>query len=121
MFQGFFMRRLFERLETTPGQEKVIQQSVNEAREAIRAAVGELRGSRDDVAKAFGAESFDETALGGAFARQDEAIASIRRTVTGALAKIHDALDSRQRQALADLIAKGPRTWGGRWGGPYRA
>jgi len=36
-----------------------------------------------------------------------------------ALTKVHEALDAKQRAALADLLARGPRAWG-RFGGPYR-
>ena len=118
-FERVVLRRIFERLDTTPGQEKVIVQAVSEGRDAIRSAVGEFRGSRDDLAKVIAGESFDETALGGVFAKQDEALANARKALTGALAKVHEALDSRQRSALADMIARGPRNWG-RFGGPYR-
>jgi uncharacterized membrane protein len=117
-----FLRFLFQRLETTPGQEKVIQQAIDEVREAARNARGEWKASRDDVARAVGGELFDETVMGNTFARQDESIANVRKAVTGALAKVHEALDERQRKILADLIGEGPAAFRGPFGrgAPYR-
>jgi hypothetical protein len=124
---GHGMRRwavsyLSRELDATPAQEKVIGAAFDEAFTAIRTARGEWSKVREDVAKAMAGESFDETAMGGAFARQDETIAQVRRAVTGALAKVHDALDARQRARLAEIMAQGPRGFGafGRFGGPYR-
>src|SRR5205823_5667415 len=99
-------------------QEKVIAQAAEEVREAIQNARGEFSNLRRDIAGSMGGDNFDETAMGNAFARQDELIGKVRKAVTGALAKTHEALDARQRARLAELIAQGP--WGGGRGGPYR-
>ncbi len=120
MFRRMMLRRLFERLETTPGQEKVIVAAVDEAHEALHKSWGVLRDSRDEVARSISGEAFDESAMGNAFAKQDEAIAASRRAVMNALTKVHEALDAKQRAALADMIARGPGAWG-RSGGPYRS
>ncbi len=103
------MRGVLERLQTTPGQEKAIVAAVDEARETMRSLRGEADLSRQDLARAFTASSFDAELLGHTFARHDEAIETARKAAIGALAKIHDALDERQRAELADLVAKGPR------------
>lgn len=128
-FERFFLRGLFQRLETTPGQEKVIVKAVDDVRNAMRDARGEVDRTREDVKNAFGADNLDENALAGAFIRQDDEIAKVRKAVVGALAEVHAALDERQRRELADIIANFPRSHvGGRWrghaeseGGPYRA
>jgi hypothetical protein len=114
---GFFLRGLFQTLETTPGQEKVIADAVSEVREAGRKLRGELKDSRADVAKAMRAATFDEVLFGDLFSRHDTALESIRKSVVGALARTHDALDERQRARLADLVERGPaifrrRSWG---------
>ena len=129
-FERFFLRGLFQRLETTPGQEKVIVKAVDDVRTAIRDARGEVDKTREDVKNAFGADNLDESALAGAFIRQDDEIAKVRKALVGALAEVHGALDERQRRELADILADFPR--GGGWrdrgfrardaeGGPYRA
>lgn len=119
MFRRYLLRSLFERLDTTPGQEKVIVAAVDEVQEAVKAARGEFKRSREDVARAVGGDAFDETVIGGVFARHDEALANVRRAATGALARVHDALDARQRARLAEIIAEGPWAFR-RYGGPYR-
>lgn len=126
----FFLSFLFDRLDTTPAQEKVIVAALDELREAAEAQRSELRRTRADVAAATRSASFDETRLGELFARHDVAIEALRRASVGALGKVHAVLDDRQRELLADLIETGPaafrRGWFGRHGvhgrhaDPYR-
>ena len=74
---------------------------------------GELRQSRTDIAGAFRKPQFDEVALGELYARHDTAIEGLRRAFVGLGAKVHDALEEKQRSRLADLIEAGPRFWRG--------
>ncbi len=117
----WLLRPLFERLVTTPGQEKVMI----EAAEGLRTKLAEvrevLRASGSDTAKAFRAERFDEASMGDAFARQNAALESVQRAGIDALMKVHEALDDRQRRDLADLMDRGVGFFG-RWGAgaPYR-
>lgn len=124
-FGGFgpkmFLRGLFERLDTTPGQEKVIFLAVDEVRDAMKSARHELGQSRADVAAAFGREHFDAETMGAVFSRHDDAIATVRKAFVGGLSKVHEALDERQRRIFAELIET--RLPGMRWGfggGAYR-
>jgi hypothetical protein len=114
----WFLRGLFERLDTTPGQEKVIVSAIDEMRDAGESLRGEVRKTREDIAKATRSPSFDETVLGEAFARHDQSLESVRKAAVGAVAKIHAVLDERQREKLADIIESGPSFFGGF--GPYR-
>lgn len=117
----WMLRGLFERLDTTPGQEKVILAAV----EAMRAKGGEIRdavhGTGGDVAKAFRGERFDESAMADAFTRQDAALENAQKALFEALAKVHEVLDERQRRELAELMERGLGFWSHRgFGGPYR-
>jgi len=103
-----FLRMLFQRLETTPGQEKVIVAAFEEMREAAGKARGEARSSRADLAKAMRSPAVDEVLFGEMFARHDAALEALRKAGIGAIAKVHDALDERQRARLADMIEAGP-------------
>ncbi|MGK4006361.1 periplasmic heavy metal sensor [Sorangium sp. So ce1036] len=126
----FFLSFLFDRLDTTPAQEKVIVAAFDELRAAADAQRGEIRGTRADVAAAMRSPSFDETRLGELFARHDTAIEALRRAAVGALGKVHAVLEDRQREQLADLIEIGPAAfrdvgpggyaWRGHRGDPYR-
>src|SRR5262249_11735067 len=117
---GVFLRMLFQRLETTPGQEKVIVAAVEEMREAAAKARGEVRATRGDVAKAMRSPAVDGVLFGEMFARHDSTLEALRKAAIGSLAKVHDALDERQRARFADMIESGP--WGGPWSfrdGPF--
>jgi Spy/CpxP family protein refolding chaperone len=110
---------LASRLEATPEQHKVIRDELEGFWEKTRELRRELRLSRDDIAKAMRSDAFDEEVMGESFSRQDDRIREIREALVGALAKIHDVLDERQRRRLADLVESMDR-FGGRssGGGP---
>jgi uncharacterized membrane protein len=118
------LRGLFQRLETTPGQEKVILAAVQDLKARAGTMRDSLFGARGDVARSFRAPSFDEHSVGAAFARADDAHEQLRRAALDALAKVYEALDERQRRELADLIDRGFDGWrGAGFGhgpGPYR-
>lgn len=105
---GFFLRAIIDQLDATPEQEKVIAASFREVRDEAAKNRQEMRRSREDIAKAMRSPGFDEVLLGELFARHDTAMEAMRRTVTGALAKVHVVLDEKQRNHLADLIENGP-------------
>jgi hypothetical protein len=115
----FILRRIFERLDTTPGQEKVIAAAYDEIREAVHQAKQGWKASRGDVAKAVRSESFDAVHLGEVFGKHDDAIDGVRKAFVGAMQKVHDALDERQRSILAALIESGPFGGGGFGGGGF--
>jgi uncharacterized membrane protein len=98
---------LSQRLDLTPAQEKVVIQSFTEVRESLRKGRGELRDTRRDVAKAFRAGSFDAESMGETFSRHNNSIDEVRKAVTGALARIHEALDESQREKLAEILEEG--------------
>lgn len=111
------LRRLFERLETTPGQEKVIVEAIGDLKSRARDARSDLMGARHEIADAFRQESFDEVLLGGALGRIDASMDVMRKSALDAFGKVHAALDERQRKILADLVERGPRPFAG---SPYR-
>jgi uncharacterized membrane protein len=112
---------LASRLDATPDQHKVIRDEVEAFWEKTRELRRELRLSRDDIGKAMRGDAFDEEVMGESFARQDDRIREIREALVGALARIHEVLDERQRRRLADMVESmdrfgGPRSGGGpRW------
>ena len=106
------LRWLFQRMETSPGQERVLS-------EAAEALGGTMEGWRDDaarvradVARSIRGEVFDGAALDEAFARADARMATLRDTLKAQAARVHEALDNRQRAELSDLLASG---WRRRW------
>ncbi len=103
------VRRLSRRLGATPAQERVLAEEV----EALRVAVSELRGdlfaSREELARALGAEQLDPSALDAIAARGASRLDAIRARLAASLSRVHDSLDARQRQLLAEIVRSGPR------------
>jgi len=101
--RDFMLRGLFSKLETTPGQEKVIRDAFEKVRETMREARAEWRDT-SELSSLLRNETFDRTAAEGVSGKADASFAKVRVVVVEALAQIHEALDDRQRRILADLI-----------------
>jgi hypothetical protein len=111
----FVLNRVLDRLDTTPGQEKVIREAVETVIEDVHEARDEFRGTRADVAQAIRGEALDRAAIDGVFQRHDRVIARVRQNALDSFGKVHETLDERQRKILAELIEAGPfaRGFGG--------
>jgi Spy/CpxP family protein refolding chaperone len=116
----FWLRQMFERLDTTPGQEKAISAAFDEVRDSMKEARKDWKRARGDVATALRSELLDEVALREASTKLDVAGQQLRDAMTGAVTKIHAVLDQQQRVALADFIDAGAMPFGRRGEGPYR-
>lgn len=104
----FILNRLLDRLDTTPGQEKVIREAVDTLFDDVRDARSELHATRADVAQAIRGETLDRGAIDGLFERQDRVIDRVRQNALDSFSKVHETLDERQRRILAELIEAGP-------------
>jgi hypothetical protein len=113
----FVLNRLLDRLDTTPGQEKVIREAVDTLLEDMQEARSELQATRADVAQAIRGESLDRGAIDGVFERHDRVIERVRQNALDSFGKVHETLDQRQRRILAELIEAGPFARGF---GPFR-
>jgi hypothetical protein len=111
----FFMRILSHRLDASPGQERAIADAIKQFRADVEPLKAEASKTRADLAAAMRKSSFDEVMLGELFARHDDALEKGRKAVVGLGARLHDALDERQRDRLATLIERGPRFDGRGW------
>ena len=118
-FRPLYM--LFEELDASPGQEKVIRNAVDELMEDAHGFRRELYNSRSELAAALRAEPFDRAAVDDLLARHQAKFGEFAGRAVTTLGTIHETLDERQRKSLADLIESGPGF--GRFGrraGPYR-
>ena len=100
------------RLDTGPGQEKVISEAFSEFIDRARASGREVRDTRRDVAQAVRGERLDEARLNEVFGRHDAALDQVRRASVDAMRKVHEALDERQRKILGDLMESGFHGYG---------
>jgi Spy/CpxP family protein refolding chaperone len=101
--EGFMLRGLFQRLETTPGQEKVIKDNFQRVRDTMREARAEWQDKSELISLLRG-DTFDRTAAEGLSGKADASFAKLRVVIVESLAQIHEALDDRQRRILADFI-----------------
>jgi Spy/CpxP family protein refolding chaperone len=108
----WMLRRLYQRLDTTPGQEKVISEVVDDVERKAWAARDQFFNARASYARAMRGEHFDNAAVGEAFDSQQAAVEEVKKSVREALSKMHEALNPEQRKALGDLIEFGPRSFG---------
>lgn len=114
------LRGLFERLETTPGQEKVVLAAIDDLRTHGKGAREKLRVATADVAASLRGDVFDEAAARTAFEKMENVVIETREATLGALGRVHEALDSRQRQELASMLEKLGGAERGFGFGPYR-
>ena len=112
---GVFLRGVMNRIGARPDQEETIRAAVFELKDTASGLRGEGRKTRQEIADALRKPGFDEVAMGELFARHDSLLESLRKSLVGALARTHDALDEKQRHRLADLIASGGRAFGRDW------
>lgn len=103
------LRGLFERLQTTPGQERVIAEALRELRGAFKKATEEKAKGAKQVAEALRGDDFKVENMAEAFGHLESSVEAVRDASFSALAKIHEALDDKQRRVLADLVGRGGR------------
>jgi len=118
--RSFWLRSLFARLDTTPGQEREIRSAIEEFQQTAQDAKDGLKSAREVLSRVMGAESFDDVAIGEAEARVDATASQMKAAFVLALKRIHGVLDPKQRERLAEILAKGPGFGPRGWGHPYR-
>ena len=111
--------RLFERLDTSPAQEKEIGAALEEVFETARGMKEEVRATRSEVATSLRGDGFDAEQLGALFSRQDDQLRELQKAFAGGLGRVHAALEPGQREILARWLER--RGFGPGFGGPYRA
>jgi Spy/CpxP family protein refolding chaperone len=101
----WFLRALFERLDTTPGQERAIVALLDELSQNRKAVREEFGQTRAELAHAVEGGLIDDATLDEAFARHDRLAAQLRVAFIEALKKTTEVLDERQRKQVARLLA----------------
>ncbi len=104
----WLMRQLFERLDTSPGQEKVVSGVVDDVQRKAYAARESFFGARAEVAKAMRSDTFDSASLNEVYEKQQAKLDELKKTVREGLQSIHEVMTPNQRAGLADLIEFGP-------------
>lgn len=103
-WRRYGLRRVLERLDTTPGQEKAILGAIDDLRERAESARDGIDETRQSVAAALREETLDEHAFAGLFDGHLAQIDALRDDVARAVSTIHETLTPKQRARLADLV-----------------
>jgi Spy/CpxP family protein refolding chaperone len=115
--RNWMMRRLFQHLDTTPGQEKVIAQAFENAQRVMWQTRSQFFNSRTAFAAAMRGESFDSAGVNAAFDAQQASVDDVKKALREGMQAIHEALTPEQRTRLADLVEFGPARMHGGFGG----
>jgi uncharacterized membrane protein len=105
------MYHVFERLDTSPGQEKAIRSALSELFGKLAELRPSVRTLRSEIARAMGSETFSPSEVQAAFEQRSGALGEAQGALTLALGKIHEALDPDQRKRLSQLLDGGPMAW----------
>ena len=108
---------MMARLGATPAQEKVIREEMDRMRDRARIARDDASAARADLAEVLRAERFDKARFDAALGRVDAAWAELKKSAADSAARVHETLDQRQRDLLADFLAE---RRGGPSFGPFR-
>ncbi len=107
-FRGrWILRSLFERLDTTPGQEKAIVSALDRLRDERHLAREEMKDTRAAMARVIESGLVDDASFEDTFARHDRLLSQVRVSFVEAVKTIVEALDERQRKELGALLAGG--------------
>jgi hypothetical protein len=102
---GYFgLYRLFEELDTSPGQEKAIRSALDELRQGLAALRPRLKEARRSMAAALASDAFDAEAAARALDAPLDGVSQGRGAFVSAFAKVHEALDADQRRRLARFV-----------------
>jgi Spy/CpxP family protein refolding chaperone len=100
----FGLYRLFEELDTSPGQEKAIRSALTELRTSVGALRPQLRETRQSVSSAFASEAFDAEALERTLDAHVSEASRLTRALVVAIGKTYEALDPDQRRRVARFV-----------------
>jgi Spy/CpxP family protein refolding chaperone len=103
-----FLSGILQWIDAGPTQRKAVQEAVDDVLDKGGKLREQVISARHDVAEAFRSESFDENIMADLLTRHDDAIDEMRKSVVGALAKVHANLDPKQREQIARFLSRGP-------------
>jgi len=98
---------VFRKLDTSPGQEKVIRTALSEARDVLRDFRKSNQGAKQDLGPILEAESLDEHAVSSWIGERQRSFEELKPRLLEIAKRIHDVLDPEQRRKVARFVAHG--------------
>jgi uncharacterized membrane protein len=121
-FAGLAPWRLFQKLDTSPAQERVVRNALDSVKGSAKSFADSGQRSRGELADLLRSPDFDTQRVSAWFMAREQELTRVRETAVAALGEIYEVLDDQQRAKLAHLIERGsfwPRAC--RNHGPYRS
>jgi uncharacterized membrane protein len=103
---------LFRRIGARPEQERAVRAEADALAEAFLAFRGDARALRGDLAELLRAPELDPARVQAALDARLARVESVRTRFAEAVARVHAALDPPQREALAEMVRRGPHRGG---------
>lgn len=103
-----FLYSAFERLDTTPGQEKAITAALDDFRDSARTIKNRVKDARGELADALRQDQFEPERVERVVARHSEELNQLAAVGAKTMARIHEALDPEQRKRVARWLESGP-------------
>jgi len=101
----WMLDRLSAWLDTTPSQDRVLEEVVDDLMDVMVEERAVFTSSRSTIADALKAETWDPASLDGARSEQEESLGRVHDAAKASLGKLHAVLDEDQRAALANFLA----------------
>lgn len=106
--RGYGMRWFFRRLDASPGQERVIRNSLDETYAIGATLRDQSRRAKQELADVLGGPEFSETRLNDWFEARILDFRAELPKFTAEVAKVHEVLDDKQRRMLGDFLVRAP-------------
>jgi Spy/CpxP family protein refolding chaperone len=100
-------RRLLRSLDASPAQERALRDLIHTAREQLRDVHHDARGLRQELGEVLGAPTLDDSRMAAAEAKVAEKVRDAGDILRKTVVQMHEILDARQREQLADWITSG--------------
>ncbi len=105
--RGYFRSVALRRLDTSPGQEKVIRMAVSEAEDLLGGFRDDHRKAREELAQIVSQETLDEGRLGAWFESREASWREVKPKLVELGRQVHDVLDAEQKKRLGSWLRSG--------------
>lgn len=106
--RDWMLDRVLRRLDASKEQRDAIHAVVDDVEKATAPVRDAARRAREAHVAALRDPVWDATRTGAAFDELDAAVKKLRATAEAGAARVHAALDERQRGKVADWLGRGP-------------
>lgn len=105
--RAYFRSAALRRLDTSPGQEKVIRTALREAEALLGGLRDDHLEAREELARIISEETLDEASLGAWFESREGTWREVKPKLVGLGRQIHDVLDAEQKKRLGSWLRAG--------------